>query len=271
MRFALVIPLCSRSSKNALPLKSDGTLPPRSPSSLKNLWESKGSAAVAAAAVRKPAMPAAMTPFVVLFMMRSPCLYACRKTASDRSDFLARADWRAEGSPGIRASPLIERGNTGERGRCQSSRPICGFSPMPGEFHTGAPGHRRRSPAPGSHRTWRADFPHHALRQSIYSTASACISRYGRRSLGRSSGVRCLIWWKAAQVRCSPAQLRLRSIHVPVTLHGPVHLEQRADVSADAVIGIVAAQGSVDIADLVADPMMPDSPHQLLQRREAAP
>jgi hypothetical protein len=31
------------------------------------------------------------------------------------------------------------------------------------------PGRRRRSPAPGSHRTWRADFPHHALRQLIHS------------------------------------------------------------------------------------------------------
>ena len=32
-----------------------------------------------------------------------------------------------------------------------------------------APGRRRRSPAPGSHRTWRADFPHHALRQLVRS------------------------------------------------------------------------------------------------------
>src|ERR1700731_1937168 len=31
------------------------------------------------------------------------------------------------------------------------------------------PGCRRRSPAPGSHRTWRADFPHHALRQLVRS------------------------------------------------------------------------------------------------------
>jgi hypothetical protein len=39
------------------------------------------------------------------------------------------------------------------------------------------PGHGRRSPAPRSHRSWRADFPHHALRQLIHSTASACSSR----------------------------------------------------------------------------------------------
>jgi hypothetical protein len=55
------------------------------------------------------------------------------------------------------------------------------------------PGHRGRLPVPGSHRTWRADFPHHALRPLVHSTASACNSRYGRRSFGRSSGVRCLI------------------------------------------------------------------------------
>ena len=30
-------------------------------------------------------------------------------------------------------------------------------------------GRRRRSPAPGSHRTWRANFPHHALRQLVHS------------------------------------------------------------------------------------------------------
>ena len=56
-------------------------------------------------------------------------------------------------------------------------------------------------PPPRSHRTRRADFPHRALRQLIHSTASACSSRYGRRSLGRSSGERCLIWLKASHVR----------------------------------------------------------------------
>jgi hypothetical protein len=37
------------------------------------------------------------------------------------------------------------------------------------------PGHRRRSPTSGSHRTWRAALPHHALRQLIHSTAFAAI------------------------------------------------------------------------------------------------
>src|SRR6185369_14334408 len=39
------------------------------------------------------------------------------------------------------------------------------------------PGHRERSPAPGSHRTWRAAFPHHALRQVVHSTFAAIRSR----------------------------------------------------------------------------------------------
>ena len=64
-----------------------------------------------------------------------------------------------------------------------------------------APAGLTTSFAARSHRTWRADFPHHALRQLIYSTARACSSRYGRRSLGRSNGVRCLIWLKVSQVR----------------------------------------------------------------------
>ena len=63
------------------------------------------------------------------------------------------------------------------------------------------PGHGRRSPAPRSHRTRRADFPHRALRQVIHSTASA----------------------------------------------------------------------GIDLADLVTDPIMPNFPHHLLQRHQAAP
>jgi hypothetical protein len=35
------------------------------------------------------------------------------------------------------------------------------------------PGHRRRSLAPGSHRTWRADFPHRRCKRNIEMTASA--------------------------------------------------------------------------------------------------
>src|SRR5215472_11575641 len=51
-----------------------------------------------------------------------------------------------------------------------------------------------------------------ALRELVHSTASACSSEYGRRSLGGSNGVRSLIWLKASQVRRRPAQLRLHNI-----------------------------------------------------------
>ena len=39
------------------------------------------------------------------------------------------------------------------------------------------PGHRGQLPTPGSHRTWRAVFPHHALRQVVHSTFAAIRSR----------------------------------------------------------------------------------------------
>ena len=38
---------------------------------------------------------------------------------------------------------------------------------------------------------------------------------------------------------------------MPVTLDGPIHLQQSADISGDAVIGVVAAQGGVYFVDLV--------------------
>src|SRR5207245_10450176 len=40
-----------------------------------------------------------------------------------------------------------------------------------------------------SHRTYRADLPHYALRKVFHSTARACNSAYGRRSFGVSNGV----------------------------------------------------------------------------------
>ena len=67
-------------------------------------------------------------------------------------------------------------------------------SGRPGSLLTLAPGRRRRSPASGSHRTERADFPHSALRKLIHSTASACSSRCGRRKRGRCNGCLAFIW-----------------------------------------------------------------------------
>ena len=67
-------------------------------------------------------------------------------------------------------------------------------SGRPGSLLTLAPGRRRRSPASGSHRTERADFPHSALRKLIHSAASACSSRCGRRKRGRCNGCLACIW-----------------------------------------------------------------------------
>ena len=79
-----------------------------------------------------------------------------------------------------------------------------------------------------------------ALRKLVHSTASACSSEYGRRSLGVSNGVRSLIWLKASQVRRRPAQLRLQH-PAPVTLHDPIYFDETPKISGDAVISIVAA------------------------------
>jgi hypothetical protein len=62
-------------------------------------------------------------------------------------------------------------------------------------------------------------------------------------------------------VRPRPAQLRLHNIF---------RQYEAPEISGDAVIGIVAAQDGVDFTGLVIDFIMPYSPHQLLQRQEAA-
>lgn len=58
---------------------------------------------------------------------------------------------------------------------------------------------------------------------------------------------------------------------MPVTLHGTVHLYETPKISGDPVISLVAAQEGVDFADLVTDRVMSYLPHELLQRRKAAP
>ena len=83
-------------------------------------------------------------------------------------------------------------------------------SGRPGSWLTLAPGRRRRSPASGSHRTERADFPHSALRKLIHSTASACSSRCGRRKRGRCN---------VAAIRSSPVSMTGGS---PLCIEGPL-------------------------------------------------
>src|SRR5216684_7712396 len=104
-----------------------------------------------------------------------------------------------------------------------------------------SPGHRRRSPAPGSHRTWRADFPHQRS------------SEVGSQHCERLQ----LRVWEAQfrwQQRCAffdsiegvpgeaaagPATAAQHP--APVTLHDPIYLDETPEISGDAVISIVAA------------------------------
>ena len=120
---------------------------------------------------------------------------------------IQRSDWNghitAPKGGRLRYVPLTVRLEAALRGHrhllsdrvlCQDDGRPLWRSGRPGSLLTLAPGRRRRSPASGSHRTERADFPHSALRKLIHSTASACSSRCGRRKRGRCNGCLAFIW-----------------------------------------------------------------------------
>jgi hypothetical protein len=88
------------------------------------------------------------------------------------------------------------------------------------------PGHRRRSPAPGSHRTWRADFPHQR--------SSAVASQHCKRRqlpVGEAQ-FRCQqrcpffdsIEGVLGEVAAGPAAAAQHP--APVTLHDPIYLDE---------------------------------------------
>src|SRR5215831_13643940 len=104
-----------------------------------------------------------------------------------------------------------------------------------------APGHRRRSPAPGSHRTWRADFPHQR--------SSAVASQHCKRlqlPVGEAQ-FRCqqrcpffdLVEGVPGEAAAGPAAAAQHP--APVTLHDPIYFDETPEISGDAVISIVAA------------------------------
>src|SRR5258705_2154607 len=106
---------------------------------------------------------------------------------------------------------------------------------------SGKPGHRRRSPAPGSHRTWRADFPHQR--------SSAVASQHCKRlqlPVGEAQ-FRCQqrcpffdsIEGVPGEAAAGPAAAAQHP--APVTLHDPIYLDETPEISGDAVISIVAA------------------------------
>jgi hypothetical protein len=97
--------------------------------------------------------------------------------------------------------------------------------------------------APGSHRTWRADFPH---RRSPTFGSQHC-----KRLQLLSNSVRSLIWLKASEASACPAAAAQHS--APVSLHCLINFYEAPEISGDAVIGIVAAQDDVDFIDLVTE------------------
>src|ERR1700740_2077729 len=119
-----------------------------------------------------------------------------------------------------------------------------------------APGHRRRSPAPGSHRTWRADFPHQR--------SSAVASQHCKRlqlPVGEAQfrcQQRCPFFDSVegvpGEAAAGPAAAAKHP--APVTLPDPIYFDETPEFSGDAVISIGAAWDGVDFAGLFTDRVM---------------
>src|ERR1700724_3503531 len=129
--------------------------------------------------------------------------------------------WRGGGRTNISvAAPFVWRCLTGSS-----------MAPFP---HP--PGHRRRSPAPGSHRTWRADFPHQR--------SSAVASQHCKRlqlPVGEAQ-FRCqqrcpffdLVEGVPGEAKAGPATAAQHP--APVTLHEPIYFDETPTISGAAVI-----------------------------------
>ncbi|WP_165820364.1 hypothetical protein [Microvirga sp. KLBC 81] len=93
--------------------------------------------------------------------------------------------------------------------------------------------------------------------------------RGGEPQLGSQERVPFFDLVESAPTEASAITAAAAQHSAPVTLHALVHLDQRLEISRDAIIGIVAAQDAVYVRDLITDFIMPDSPHQLPQRQTA--
>src|SRR5215813_5173006 len=80
-----------------------------------------------------------------------------------------------------------------------------------------------------------------ALRKLVHSTASACSSEYGRRSLGGSNGVRFFDLVEGVPGEAASGPAAAAQHPAPVTLHDPIYFDETPKISGDAVISIVAA------------------------------
>ena len=103
------------------------------------------------------------------------------------------------------------------------------------------PGHRRRSPAPGSHRTWRADFPHQRssavgsqhckhLQLPVREAQFGCQQR--RPFFDLVEGV-------PGEAAAGPTAAAQHP--APVTLHDPIYFDEAPEIAGNSVISIVAA------------------------------
>ena len=97
-----------------------------------------------------------------------------------------------KGLPCLRKPTIRKVKSIVSGGRVEDGRGSLG--PMANAPFSIPPGHRRRSPAPGSHRTWRADFPHQRCSSNIEMTplckVDVTLPRIlGSRGMRRGGGV----------------------------------------------------------------------------------
>jgi class 3 adenylate cyclase len=103
------------------------------------------------------------------------------------------------------------------------------------------PGHRRLSPAPGSHRTWRADFPHQ--RSSVVASQHCKRLQLPVGEVQFRCQQRCPFFDSVEGVpdEAAAGPTAAAQHPAPATLHDPIYLDETPEISGDAVISIVAA------------------------------
>src|SRR5262249_42969926 len=129
----------------------------------------------------------------------------------------------------------------------------------PGNF---TPSHRVTGGGrPGSHRTWRADFPHR--RSSTVGSQHCKRLQLPIREAQLRFQQRCplfdLVEGVPSEATTCPAAAAQHL--APVTLDGPIDFYEAPEISGNTVVSIVAAKDCVDFADLFTDRLMSYSLH----------
>src|SRR4029077_18919444 len=117
--------------------------------------------------------------------------------------------------------------------RCLTGSTVAPFPPPPG--------HRRRSPAPGSHRTWRADFPHQRSSEVGSQHCERLQLRIWEAHFRWHERCRFFDWVEGVPGEAVAAPAAAAQHPAPVTLRDPIHFDETPKISGDAVISIVAA------------------------------